>query len=348
MQADSNQGTLSELFDRSLDMHEQAMTGAEDWRTEAFQQRTRKAILMLEDATRLVSVLDIFSRNEHISEVSTEAIKYMLLPALLGDLNGKLFDEAGNRREVLAVQEAYFADFLRRCNAYEICNVVIPLTGDEEGDEAKPPIARPQPQDLAKMNSEREAKIARFREKKELEKSLVVLKETMKNANRDEDAVREFYISLVKHFVHHCLEEMESIAMEKPILKHIDLVKSGKAPQAPSASVVKRPFKPIIITKDKLQKEVFGMGYKNLPVLSIEEFYEQRVRDGWFPDPAKVKASSLQDRISVDVRAEEDKEAAEREDKEEREDEAELQRQRNWDEYKDDHKRGEGNRHNKG
>ena len=37
----------------------------------------------------------------------------------------------------------------------------------------------------------------------------------------------------------------------------------------------KRPLKPIVITRDKLQKEVFGMGYKNLPILSIEEFYEQ-------------------------------------------------------------------------
>ena len=46
-----------------------------------------------------------------------------------------------------------------------------------------------------------------------------------------------------------------------------------------------RPLKPIVITRDKLQKEVFGMGYKNLPVMSVEEFYEQRVRDGWFPPP---------------------------------------------------------------
>ena len=41
---------------------------------------------------------------------------------------------------------------------------------------------------------------------------------------------------------------------------------------------VKRPLKPIIITRDAIQKEIFGMGYKNLPVMSIEEFYEDRAR----------------------------------------------------------------------
>ena len=46
-----------------------------------------------------------------------------------------------------------------------------------------------------------------------------------------------------------------------------------------------RPFKPIIITKDKLQKEVYGLGYPSIPVLSVEEFYDQRVKEGWFPDP---------------------------------------------------------------
>ena len=39
-----------------------------------------------------------------------------------------------------------------------------------------------------------------------------------------------------------------------------------------------RPLKPIIITRDAIQKEIFGMGYKNVPVMSIEEFYEDRAQ----------------------------------------------------------------------
>ena len=88
----------------------------------------------------------------------------------------------------------------------------------------------------------------------------------------------------------------------------------------PSEQKRSRPLKPIVITRDKLQKEVFGMGYKNLPVMSIEEFYEQRVRDGWFPAPGKAPppGKSLQDMSGSDQRAAEEAEAAEKEEKEER------------------------------
>ena len=41
-------------------------------------------------------------------------------------------------------------------------------------------------------------------------------------------------------------------------------------------------------------------------------------------------------------------EEAEKESKEERDDEEELAKKRGWDEYRDEHKRGEGNMHNKG
>ena len=44
----------------------------------------------------------------------------------------------------------------------------------------------------------------------------------------------------------------------------------------------------------------------------------------------------------------EDDEAAVKDAKEDSDDPEELERQRNFDEYKDEHQRGEGNRHNRG
>ena len=52
--------------------------------------------------------------------------------------------------------------------------------------------------------------------------------------------------------------------------------------------------------------------------------------------------------MDVADRAAEDAEAAEREEKEERDDEGERARKNAWDEYTDEHRRGEGNMHNKG
>lgn len=60
------------------------------------------------------------------------------------------------------------------------------------------------------------------------------------------------------------------------------------------------------------------------------------------------KPNSLQDRTSADMAAADEEEARAKEELEEKDDEQELARKRAWDEYKDEHRRGEGNRHNKG
>ncbi len=42
----------------------------------------------------------------------------------------------------------------------------------------------------------------------------------------------------------------------------------------------------IFVIKDKIQKEVYGLGYPSIPVLSVDEFYEQRVKEGWWKPPS--------------------------------------------------------------
>jgi len=45
--------------------------------------------------------------------------------------------------------------------------------------------------------------------------------------------------------------------------------------------------------QDKLQKEVYGLGYPSLPVLSVDEFYDQRLKEGWLP-PGSGQKNALQ------------------------------------------------------
>jgi len=68
---------------------------------------------------RLVSVLDLFSRNETICEVPTSSLKFFLLPVLLGDLTSKLVDN-NDRLEQIQIVEAYYIDFLQRVKDYEV------------------------------------------------------------------------------------------------------------------------------------------------------------------------------------------------------------------------------------
>ncbi len=344
---DDSSQTLSELFDTGFRLHNELSSSSEDPRSSSFQSKVRRGILILEDGTRLVSALDIFSRNEGVEEVATAHLKYLLLPALLGSLQGRLTDEgdgaADTRAEVIRIQEAYYRDYLSRCQDYGLASgiEIPPEVKDEEEETAGETVSRPP--DMAKMTVEREAAVRRFKRRKELEERLKILQEVAEREGSDEGAVREFHLATIERFVIECVDDLASFGSEKQLLRHMRLMRAGKAPVENKKKT--RPLKPVIITRDAAQKEVFGMGYKNVPVMSIEEFYDQRVREGWFPNPEN-QSKALQD--MPDPRAQEEEEAREKEEKEERDDEEELQRKRNWDEYRDTHRRGEGNRHNMG
>ena len=77
-------------------------------------------------------------------------------------------------------------------------------------------------------------------------------------------------------FSFNALDELNSFETEKEILEHMNKMRASGASIQPNTTKPKRPLRPIIITRDAVQKEVFGLGYKNLPVMSIEEFYDQR------------------------------------------------------------------------
>merc|ERR1712156_1112513 len=179
-------------------------------------------------------------------------------------------------------------------------------------------------------------------------KELKVLVIDVDKDHRDEELVRKYYMNLIHSFVLSTLDEIASYEMEKSMLHHMAKIRRGEVPDPKSKPTQeRRPLKPIVITRDAVQKEVFGMGYKNLPVMSIEEFYEERAQNGWYSKPNP----SLQN-YTIAAADEgpptEDDEAAVKDSKEDNDDPEELERQRNFDEYKDEHQRGEGNRHNRG
>lgn len=80
----SEEESLGQLFDRGLNIHGEVLESHDDTNSLQFQDKVKKGILILEDATRLVSLLDVFSRNENFSELPTEHLKFFLLPVLLG------------------------------------------------------------------------------------------------------------------------------------------------------------------------------------------------------------------------------------------------------------------------
>ena len=109
---DVSSETLSEMFKKGISINDDLEKATSSPSSDDYQHKVRKGIMILEDATRLVSLLDLFSRNETVSEVPTEHLKYFLLPAILGSLNSKLFDQ--DRMEMIKIIETYYIDFLDR------------------------------------------------------------------------------------------------------------------------------------------------------------------------------------------------------------------------------------------
>lgn len=103
--------------------------------------------------------------------------------------------------------------------------------------------------DLVSMAAQRQAKIERYRQKKELESRISDLRKIVDSGQADDEVVRDFYILNAKRWVTLCLEEVESISQEVEILKKMDGVTQSSSKQPP----VRPPIKPFILTKNAVQ-----------------------------------------------------------------------------------------------
>lgn len=116
-----------------------------------------------------------------------------------------------------------------------------------------------------------------------MESRLEILQKSLSDPNIDDEVKREYFVTLIKLYVNLTIEELNSLAAEKPILEHMKNVGKTEIMSAQSSQKHIPPppkLKPIIITRDEVQKKVFGIGYPSLPVLTVQEFYDQRVKEG--------------------------------------------------------------------
>lgn len=341
---------LLELFDEGFELFECVSNCDEPTNSVCIQNKVKQAMRMLEEATRLTSLAGIFSSNESVDEVATDNLRLFLLPALLGTLALKL--TVTNRTEVVETSDIYFRDFLQRCNDYGISNVEIPPPPPSEEELAiVVDDKRPCQFDLMGAARTRASKIQRYKEEKALEEELKKLVKVVNAACVDEEVKRDYYMKLIKSFVSKAEEELDCLQTERKILAHMKSVK--KEETAASSAENKRKFKPppqkplmpVIITRDEVQKAVFGAGYPSLPTMTVQEFYEKRVQDGIFPSKMESGGFTM---LKKDGNSEkEEREKAEKERLVEEDDPEELARQRAMDDFKDTNKRGWGNRYNR-
>ncbi|XP_071759007.1 immunoglobulin-binding protein 1 [Centroberyx gerrardi] len=337
---------LSDLLDRGWKLFEEVDTTNEATGSNPIQVKVKRGITMLEEASRMVAQLDLFSRNEDLEEIATTDLKYLLLPALLGALTMKQTSR-DKRLDFVQTARAYFHDFLKRCKEYNVSNFELPkpmienAALDEESENGysttKP--SSPSPPDLVAMASQRQAKIERYRQRKEMEARLSEVRISVESGQADDEVIRDFYLLSVRKWVTISLEEIDSIDQEVEILKRMDTMK----PPSQCKQQARTPMKPFILTKDAVQARVFGAGYPSLPTVTVDEWYEQHRKHGGLPDQGIPRRVAVEEDVDAKEQEEEEKEKRVENDNEES-----LQKARDWDDWKDTHRRGYGNRQNMG
>lgn len=321
-----------------------------------------------EQATVIVNQVSMFSPNEQIDEVSTESLPFMLLPYFLGKLTTKVHKP--NSTEMLELGEIYFNDHLQRCQEYELCDAPKKRTDQDNKTDAVQ--QKNEQRELMEAAYNRNDKIAQYRKVKEIDEYMTKMRTAVKAKTADEEVRREFFLKYLQKSIIDSKQELESLRVMKQMVEmRLSRLSAGESVssvnpgplQQPKAAVhdhdhhdhhhhaqaKPKPLQPFIITRNATQKAVFGLGYPSLPVMSVDEFYQQRVDEGIFPDAQKMAKINQEKAIAAarDPNEQEDEEKAAEELQVEQDDPEYLARSRRMDEYKDVVRRGDGNRHNR-
>ncbi|KAE9549378.1 hypothetical protein FO519_007406 [Halicephalobus sp. NKZ332] len=320
--------SISQLFDRC----EQTVAEIEDFKCSP--ERLKETVETLEKLQKMITHLDLFSSNEEFNELSTTSLRYLLIPAYLGYAVENTNDFE-NRLKNLRTAKGYFRHFLERLLSYNVVAFKLDWI-DNDGhiipDSEEPTL--PERKDLA---AERERKISRMKTENELKNTLQKL-EIEKRRNNDEATVREAVVVLLRLWALKIVNELHVIESEIPLLLHRQKIQSGEIKEDKlQPPLVKLP--PFIIAKNEQQKKVFGMGYPSLPTYSVDEWYTSMAKSGKFGTMEKLNVQRIEET--------EENEIVEVP-KEENDSEEARQRTIAMDEWKDWHRRGEGNTYGKG
>lgn len=346
------EGKLLHLFDEIWAMHEKLENSTDPSNSDAFQELVQKSIDETEKAVHTVNELDLFATNEDIEEIATSDLRYMLLPALLGYFTNK--NTKLDRFSVIQSSQIYLIDFIRLCKLYGITDAEVPKPysqAGKDGPSSTEQTERSRSADIEQQGRQRQEKIARFRRRKQLEESLQELRLQATRDHADDEISRKYYLTVIDKFLSDAFDSLDSIEAEIAILEHVSKMKDDGSAEKPSAPVKKltqdKPItRPFIITKNEVQKAVFGLGYPGIPTVTVDEFYKQRVQDGTF---SSSHCSDSQHHETVECHG--DHGGAEKnrhEDDHDEDDEESVHKARAWDDWKDDHRRGWGNTQNKG
>lgn len=357
MESQSNLKTLFALF-KTQQKHLDSTTEPS---SAVYQDNLRAATATIEECSRLVDSLSLFSRNESEDDIASTDLQYLSTQYYLAELT--LRDSITDRRAVLKRAQESYENFLSLLDAYSILSKSDQKLQEQylnNRDEFSLLSGRD-------ATSRRDTKIGRYKQEKQLKAKLELLSQGSSALDRDDSLIREMYRAEIELHTHNTFHNLDLIAQEIRILslapptpsKHpgpnlsdmdarqrisqretysdrLDpslshLLRNGKA--GPILSKDGKPLQPFTLldARQRLQNGVFRPDHR-LPTMTIDEYLAEEKRRGGIIEGGGEQ-SGLRPEVDEDNFTKADEETV---------------KAREWDEFKEANPRGSGNTLNRG
>jgi immunoglobulin-binding protein 1 len=315
------------------------------------QNQLSQLIKDLEEITQTISSLDFFSKNESLDEINPAKLKFLLLPYLLA--SAWQMKRHAERSEVCRICKIYLDDFIERALDFLIIS--------------KPPAVWLKSKNLSSDSEEKQSqrssnsltpeqkraqKIEQYRLNKEYDSRIQALTERVEaGEDIDDSTYKELYLTLIKRACVDAEAQLENVLTELEMLAYrAKMMKNGNPNPQPTSRPPQLgpglPYQTFILTRSEVEKKVFGLGYPSIPAMTVEELYEQRIKDGtWTQGHGGQQGPSTNS--APQQEQDEETQKAEEELLEEIDDMNLRESLRARDEYRDEHRRGWGNRMNR-
>ncbi|AOW00457.1 TAP42-like protein [Yarrowia lipolytica] len=266
--------TLKEEFQHSLDLIDTLKRSSHPFVSEEYQLQVKEVLESLDQCSKMISSLGIFSDNESWEDLKTNEIVYLTIPyhkALA--LERVRVQGAEDRKNLVYHQVKSYNDFLKSLDHYGLLPkthasrlesfLAGQLTIENVASKVKELSDQLRPTDAAVFRAE---KIAKHKAEKELEGKLNLLQKTEAKQkdpdapNVDEDEVRDLRKEELKLYTLKSLNTLEMLSMEVQMLARapsrpeppIDLMRRAQAEQDQDGR--ERQIEDVTGYTDKLEK----------------------------------------------------------------------------------------------
>ncbi|SBT31415.1 type 2A phosphatase-associated protein 42, putative (TAP42) [Plasmodium ovale wallikeri] len=310
---------------------------------------------------KYINGCDMFSNNEEVDDINTKCLKYLLIPYILGVLSYETVN-IDLRYDRLKESKLYFNEFLRIINTYKITHMDDYLFDEEECNSTYA------------MNR-RNVKVKRAKDEKKYEEIYheIVKANCKKCTNHNADHLddvsdennREMYLSLIKCKCIQTLNMVDLIDTELRVLemrnterKREQVLKNDSrndvnnmnAHAGDKNGIVRKPW--LFTIKKNMQisdisqirnyyKDLVFKPSHNLPTISLEECAEIEMQFAVKGNERGSGRSNGKGGDQFDIQDEGEEDYYKKHTQEEREKEM---RDREWDDWKDMHQKGIGNK----